>query len=397
MTFHDDMQAMTGNPAWPAAIQSLARYLDERGYHILYKSIVPPGSYVITPSFFSRGAQGLAEKLAALPGGGFPGCALGRCLTAHVPVPEADFDGEERELARTLAAIGLIAFGDAFVSPRRLQLLSVGDRYLLVDAAIHFPGKALHDIYIGSDTLLLMHCMGGAAAGKESRALDLCSGTGIVGLFMAKTCTTVVSTDIFPAALDLIHVNAVLNETDKKVSVREEPLQKTLALSERFDIVACNPPFVAIPPGFDRPLYAAGPDNDGLGYMRMLLDKAPNLLNAGGEGYFVADMAGDGLGAHFFRELAAFAEKSDSAIDALVMNRVDARLQAKAMAHLLRRLRPDADAAEMEALAKRFMFEELRASHYYLTVIRMRKGGKTGTRVLNLFSARRFDDYFSGT
>jgi len=396
MTFSGDIKAITGNAAWPAAIRLLRRHLNERGYHVLYKSMVPPGSYVVTPSFFSRALLGLAARQAAGPGSGFPGCALARCLTAHVPVPESELDGEERELAQALASLGMLTLDGGLVSPGSIQLLSVGGRYLFIDAAIHFPGKAIHDIYIGPDSLLLMHCMGDVAAGKESRALDLCSGSGVIGLYMAKTHAHVVSTDISPAALALIRVNAALNGTEEKTSVREEALRNTLAAADRFDLVACNPPFVAIPPGFDRPLYAAGPDHDGLGYMRMLLDKVPDILNEDGEGYFVADMPGDGLGAYFFRELAAFSTRGVCAVDALVMNRVDAGYQARMMAIFQRSMRPGSDAAETEALARRFILGDLRASHYYLTVVKIRKGGKTGTRVFNQFAVRRFDDYFAG-
>jgi len=355
---------------------------------------VPPGSYTVSPSFFSHAVYGAAD--IPLPGGGFPGCAIGRCLTAHISIPEIELDEEERDLACTLAGIGMLTLGGDAISPRRLQLLSVGGRYLFVDSAIHFPEKEIHDIYIGPDSLLLMHCMGDIAAGNENRALDLCSGSGIIGLFMAKTHANVVSTDISPAALALIRVNAVLNGTEEKISIRKEALQETLAAAERFDLVACNPPFVAFPPGFDRPLYAAGPDSDGLGYMRILLEKVPNILNDGGEGYFVADMPGDGLGAYFFRELAAFSERGGCAVDAFVIDRVCAKLQAEAMEHFLRRMHPNSDAAETKEPATRFILEELRASHYYLTIIKIKKGGNTGTRVLNQFAARRFEDYFAG-
>jgi len=391
LTFRSDIKALAENPAWPAAVQFLRRYLAGRGYHNLYKNIVPPGSYTVTPSFFS-GAND-ADKIS---GGGFPGCAIGRCLTAFVSVPEAEFDEEERALAYKLADIGMLTIDGGVANPRSFQLLSVGDRYLLIDAAIHFPKNAIHDIYIGPDSLLLMYCMGDATFGKESRALDLCSGSGLVGLFMAKTHANVVSTDISPAALALIRVNAVLNGTGENISIREEKLQDTLSAADRFDLVACNPPFVAFPSGFDRPLYAAGPDNDGLGYMRLLMEKVPDILNEDGEGYFVADMPGDGVGAYFFNELKTFSERGGCAVDVFVMNRISARPQIKAMTHFLCQMHPTSEAAETEKLVARFIFEELRASYYYLTIIKIKKSGKTGTRVLNQFGARRFEDYFAG-
>ena len=393
MNFSNDIEKLINNPAWLTATKSLRRYLDERGYHSLYKYIVPPSSYVVTPTFFSQAQSAKRPKL--LPNDGFIGCALGYCLTAHVPVPEAKLDEEERELALSLADIGLLDLNGATVSPRRFQLLSVGDRYLFVDAAIHFPEKDIHDIYIGPDSLLMMYCMGDVATGNESRALDLCSGSGVIGLVMTKTRTNVVSTDISPAALALIRINTELNGMEEKISIRKEALEETLDSTERFDLVACNPPFVALPPGFDRLLYATGPDKDGLGYMRALLEKVPNILNDGGEGYFVADMVGDNMGAYFFRELASFSEKGGCSIDAFVMNRIDAKLQVKVIKTLLQRLRPDSDKVETETLAARFILEELQASYYYLTVVKIKKGGKTGIRILNQFITRRFDDYFA--
>lgn len=396
MTFYSNIKALMESPSWPAVIQLLRRYLIERGYHGLYKNIVPPASYIVTPSFFSYPFQNChANNRPQLPGSGFPGCALGYCLTAHIPISAAELDEEERELACMLETVGILAFENNIFYPRRLQLLSIGNQYLFVDAAIHFPEKAVHEIYIGPDSHLLMHCMGDVALKQESCALDLCSGSGAIGLFMAKTHANVVSTDISPAALALIRLNTALNNAAEKITIREERLQETLSGAECFDLVACNPPFVAFPQGFNCPLYAAGSENDGLGYMRMLLEKVPDILNEGGEGYFVADMPGDGLGAHFFRELEMFAEKKECAIDAFVMNRTDARLQSKAMAGFLQQLHPDVNAEEIEVLTAQFILKELRASHYYLSIIKIKKGSKTGIRVLNQFAARRFDDYFA--
>lgn len=72
-------------------------------------------------------------------------------------------------------------------------------------------------------------------------ALDLCCGTGCIGISLRKLSDVAVTlADISPACLALARKNAARNEAD--VSFCESDLFG--AVSGKFDLIACNPPYI---------------------------------------------------------------------------------------------------------------------------------------------------------
>ena len=396
MTFFSAMENLLQHSDWRETIVSLRRYLDERGFQSIYKHHASAARYHLFTSIFSSLNPDFLRLLSERPGEGFPGCRLACCLTARRSVDIVTLDEEEAALAARLADIGLVAIRDGIITPGEVQLIGAEDCYVLIDAAIHFRMKRVHEIYIGADTMLLMHYLPDSGNREGRMALDACSGSGVVGLHMAKSHERVVSTDIASAPLALIRVNAVLNGVEERISVRKEALADTLSSGSRYDLVVCNPPFVAFPRGFGPPVYAAGTEQDGLGYLRLLLEKVPALLRPEGEGYFVADLPGDGLEPHFFRELSERAIQFGFVADAFVDNRVPADIHVKAMSGFLGALKPEADPGDIVRLTREFVEQTLNATHFYLTTMRIRKSSSPGFRAFNQFGARRFEDYFAG-
>ena len=77
------------------------------------------------------------------------------------------------------------------------------------------------------------------------RALDLGTGCGVQGLLLARHGETVISIDINPRALAFAQFNAALNELPN-VECREGSWFAPVT-GERFDTIACNPPYVISP------------------------------------------------------------------------------------------------------------------------------------------------------
>ncbi len=77
---------------------------------------------------------------------------------------------------------------------------------------------------------------------EDDRVLDMGTGSGIAAIFAANFCKHVVATDINPNAVRAARINAILNNLDDKIEVREgnlfEPVQ-----GEKFDVILHNPPF----------------------------------------------------------------------------------------------------------------------------------------------------------
>jgi len=77
------------------------------------------------------------------------------------------------------------------------------------------------------------------------RALDLGSGCGVQSLLLARHCDEVISVDVNPRALAFTAFTAALNGATN-IEVREGSWFAPVA-GDRFDVIACNPPYVISP------------------------------------------------------------------------------------------------------------------------------------------------------
>ena len=73
--------------------------------------------------------------------------------------------------------------------------------------------------------------------------LDMGTGSGVCALAAARRVPRVVAVDVSPAAVRCARLNALLNDLDERVDVREGDLFAPLE-GERFDLVLFNPPFL---------------------------------------------------------------------------------------------------------------------------------------------------------
>ena len=95
-----------------------------------------------------------------------------------------------------------------------------------------------------SDAVLLANF---AKAKKTDKVVDLCSGSGIVGiLFYAKNlCKSMTLVEVQQHFCDMAQRSVALNNLQDKISVVNSKVQDVLSILERenFDIVLCNPPY----------------------------------------------------------------------------------------------------------------------------------------------------------
>jgi HemK-related putative methylase len=81
------------------------------------------------------------------------------------------------------------------------------------------------------------------ALAPGASVLDMGTGSGVCALIAARRARRVVAVDVSPAAVRCARLNALLNELDERVDVREGDLFAPLG-GERFDLVLFNPPFL---------------------------------------------------------------------------------------------------------------------------------------------------------
>ena len=119
-----------------------------------------------------------------------------------------------------------------------------------------------------------------AQAGE--RVLEIGAGLGLAAVLAARAGAHVVATDVVPAAVDAVRINAALNgvRIDARLGDCYAPIG-----DERFDLVCSNPPQMPTPPGREREDAVAAADNGGIDGWE-LLDRvivgAPDHLQAGG-------------------------------------------------------------------------------------------------------------------
>ncbi|MBN7774024.1 peptide chain release factor N(5)-glutamine methyltransferase [Clostridium aminobutyricum] len=128
---------------------------------------------------------------------------------------------------------------------------------------------------------------------KKVHLLDLCCGSGAIGISLDKICKNMKVTccDISDDAIELARKNAKLLKSNVSFALGDlfEPFKKKLG-NTRFDIIVSNPPYIesSIIPTLDKevreyePHLALDGGNDGLDFYRRIIEEAPNYLREHG-------------------------------------------------------------------------------------------------------------------
>ncbi|MDD4869911.1 MAG: methyltransferase [Kiritimatiellae bacterium] len=244
--------------------------------------------------------------------------------------------------------------------------------YLLVDIRIHFHQLGVHEVYIGPDSTFLLYYIPMEKIRPGHRILDMCTGTGVIGVCLSRFSDHVLSTDIGDAPLRLAPLNRILNGKENSIEIRREDLRETMTRDDKFDLITCNPPFVATPPEFVSPLYALGTGSDGLDYLRLLVERSVPKLNPGGEACYVADLVGDGDQPYFVHELEHYAQKLGAAIDVFIDHRINRQDQIQPISSFLHCLNPDVPREKIVMRVTDYLEKDLKADFYYLSTLRIR-------------------------
>ena len=125
--------------------------------------------------------------------------------------------------------------------------------------------------------------------GEGAQVLDLCTGTGAIGISISLLCpdAQVTCTDISPKALLLARKNA--HALGAQVRLLQGDLFDALRGDEVFDMILSNPPYIptADLPGLQQevgyePALALDGGGDGLDFYRRIIAQAPEFLKKGG-------------------------------------------------------------------------------------------------------------------
>jgi len=133
-----------------------------------------------------------------------------------------------------------------------------------------------------SDTWMLIEAVRAQSLGPGARMLDLCAGSGAVGVAAALQGADVTAVDLSRRALLSARLNALVNGV--RVRARRGDLFSAVA-GERFDLIATNPPYV---PAASEDLPSKGPSRawdagrDGRALLDPICSRAAEHLRPGG-------------------------------------------------------------------------------------------------------------------
>ena len=229
---------------WTAVLVELAARLRAVGYsaHALRQRLG-----VTVPD--DVGLLNRAPALERLRREDTPVAVLARAFYLEAPEPIAALlRAVPRVELKHLVQVGLLAQRRRTLTAR-LRLDIVDDLYVLADRRLEKPDAHALRLPVGDmvyppggDSVMLAGVVPPVEGG---RALDLCTGSGIQALKLARASGAVVATDIGARAVALARANAHLNGIGN-VEAREGDLFSPVR-AERFDVIVANPPFVPSP------------------------------------------------------------------------------------------------------------------------------------------------------
>ncbi|NKC11083.1 MAG: methyltransferase [Gammaproteobacteria bacterium] len=366
------------SPSAVRGVDALRKYLHRTRFHQAYKFIASSNLYCVMPSAINQASRGNVIEFFDSVLANDSGLELLQCLMVGRPLQRAELSDADKATADHLLEANIVGAEDDRIVPSTIQLISAFGVDLMIDRRINFPTGTLHDVYVGIDSYAMLYYLDPKELRPGARALDLCTGSGIAALYMSLFCDDVTATDIGSVALELVQMNRQLNGKQASITVLDQALEDTLDESPQVNMLTCNPPFVAFPPGVNTTLYSHGSDIDGLGYLRDIVQRLPDVLMPGGVAYLVADLVGDMQGPYFLRELREAAARSALSVDVYVDGVIPAKEQLPALTAHLASANPGRDRTELADEVRRFQNEVLKAERYYLSTMRVGNDRRAG-------------------
>ena len=131
---------------------------------------------------------------------------------------------------------------------------------------------------------------------KQVNLLDMCTGSGCIGLTLKLICKDKVNieiSDIDKKALSVARLNAEKFKLKTQVKIKKSNMFERLKSDEKFDIITCNPPYISKSEynklsngvkNFDPKIALLGGE-DGLDFYRILAKEGSNYLLKNGRMY----------------------------------------------------------------------------------------------------------------
>jgi len=309
------------------------------------------------------------------------------CLLFAEDITYSQLKDDEKVLADGLVKFGFLKKENEKILYAGYQLISVKCFYLLIDGKDNFTFTKANGLYIGVDSYLMDYYIDTSVLSGNIKCLDICTGTGVSALSQSLYSENVQACDISDEAIKIATFNCFLNKKEKHIKIKKEDMCNVISNEEKFDLITCNPPFIAFPPGLNGPIYAKGVDDDGLGYYRLILNNLNNILTDNGIAVLVGDFIGDEKSVYFISELNQLSYKNRLSMDLFIDYKLSVEDQLTHWPYyILKEYNSNLSIDELKIAYTDFIKNKMNAKYYYLTTILIKRcSSNPKFRVFNRF------------
>lgn len=347
----------------------LREYLNSIGFNTFYKYLAGITAYFLTPFRFNEKSELNSQFIETIiPNGPLKGII--KCLVLSEMVFYDSLDIEEKQIADELIEVGLIVYKGGKIYNAGYQLISYNGLYLLTNGGCSYSHTEYRELYLGVDSYFMIYYLDTKKIDKNSKCLDMCTGTGVSALYLSNFSDNVIGTDIAELPLKISQFNCILNNKELSVLIKNEDFNITINNEEKYDIITCNPPFVAFPQKLNAPIFAVGCDKDGLGFYRLLFNRLNHILTLNGFACFVSDLMGDEKQPYFINELEELSKKHGMDINVFIDSKIPVINQIENFPYgIIRRYNIEYSINEIKDIFSDFILNEMKTKYYYLSTI----------------------------
>lgn len=358
-------------------LECLADYLDEIGYaDCFYSYLHMPYNYAAYPGFLKR-------IRAILPASLRVAIRL-FALEESVEIEEVERSGLGRFVPALIAGGILRDDSGRTLKTRNLVCEVVDGCYLFVTNRMN-RGEIL--AYFGDDSIKLSRHVVGHSG---QRALDVCCGSGIQSVLLARRGLTVVGVDIQEEVIALARINSALNHVGHMTQFVHGDI-RDYRPDGRFDIVVSNPPLLPVPSNVSYPLIGYGGES-GFDVIKEIVGRLVDFTNE----QMRCAVVGTCLGTDQANELTSWLHNTvASQLHCLVWlpARIDVSQAVEGLASTSHMLLGEGYSSSVEQWMQ--MCKERGAQYLYSFVLKMSRGyEKPGIRVCPLYEKCRPHGYW---
>lgn len=213
------------------------------------------------------------------------------------------------------------------------------------------------------------------------KTLDLCSGTGIQAILLARRGGKIVGVELSPEVANIARFNIILNNMENKVKILQGDLYKPVQ-NMKFDLIVSNPPFIPVPDSLRYPLCGKGGE-DGLLVLKNIFTDIGSHMTKNGTGLILGETYGDHRYPFVLNLLKTIAERDKLDIDVFILERSQKFWEKVLRIPSLLTFNPNPDLnikAEMDKL-----YDKANAEYFYTYLIKVKRG-KHNVNLISLFA-----------